>query len=387
MQAINLQNNLASNVTVLSNDFIDRYMVDANGEFVKIYLYILRLTMDPTLSYTLSDITDKLECTSKDVMRALKYWSQKGLISCGCDDRKEIVSITFTDPAAVPAAVPSSEASSEPSFSNITPFKAVHITEETDPAAQEPDAEPETGVPSVSVIPERSTTMTAARIRSLRTNSEVKQLLFVAEQYLGHKLNSTEIEMILYFYEELHFSADLLEYLIEYCVSRGCKSVHYIRKVAFAWADSGITTVKEAKQSNKVYNTNCYAIMNAYGLGNRNPGTAELEYIHTWLSEYPFTSDIILEAVNRTMKQIHTPQFSYTDGILRKWLASGVKTAADIEVLDKEHSASGAAETASSARTGRPSSRKSSGTVNAFNNFSGRDYDYNDLEKRLLDSK
>jgi len=383
MQAIKLQNNLASNVTVLSNDFIDRYMVDANGEFVKIYLYILRLTMDPSLSCTLSDITDRLECTSKDIMRALKYWSQKGLICCGCDDRKEIVSITFTDPASVSAADPVSESSA----SNITPFKAVHIDEDTDIAGTDIDAEPEMGVPAVSIMPERSTALAPGRIRSLRANSEVKQLLFVAEQYLGHKLNSTEIETILYFYEELHFSADLLEYLIEYCVSRGCKSIHYIRKVAFAWADSGITTVKEAKQSNKLYNKNCYAIMNAYGLGNRNPGTAELEYIHTWLSEYPFTSDIILEAVNRTMKQIHTPQFSYTDGILRKWLAAGVKTASDIEVLDQEHSAAGAAEAAASSRAGRGAVKRTSASVNAFNNFSGREYDYNDLEKRLLDSK
>ena len=48
------------------------------------------------------------------------------------------------------------------------------------------------------------------------------------EQYLGRTLGSTHINTILYIYDELHFSSELIEYLVEYCVSRGSKSIRYI---------------------------------------------------------------------------------------------------------------------------------------------------------------
>lgn len=42
MTDITLHTKSKSTVTCVSNTFIDEYMADANGEFVKIYLYLLR---------------------------------------------------------------------------------------------------------------------------------------------------------------------------------------------------------------------------------------------------------------------------------------------------------------------------------------------------------
>lgn len=67
-------------------------------------------------------------------------------------------------------------------------------------------------------------------VKELRQKEDVMQLLFIAEQYLGKTLSPSEISRILYFYQELHFSADLIEYLIEYCVSKGSKSIRYMEK-------------------------------------------------------------------------------------------------------------------------------------------------------------
>ena len=39
---ITLQNSRNAEVTVLTNNFIDNYMPGANGEFVKVYIYLLR---------------------------------------------------------------------------------------------------------------------------------------------------------------------------------------------------------------------------------------------------------------------------------------------------------------------------------------------------------
>ena len=59
---------------------------------------------------------------------------------------------------------------------------------------------------------------------------------------------------MLFFYDGLGMSADLIEYLIEYCVGHNHKSIRYIEKVALAWAEEGITSVEEAKQSGSRYN-------------------------------------------------------------------------------------------------------------------------------------
>ena len=46
----------------ISNFFIDYYMTDANGDFVKIYLYLVRL-MSSSGPVAVSDIADHLQVT------------------------------------------------------------------------------------------------------------------------------------------------------------------------------------------------------------------------------------------------------------------------------------------------------------------------------------
>ena len=43
MSLISLQNSSELEVTILSNRFIDNFMPRANGEFVKVYIYLLRM--------------------------------------------------------------------------------------------------------------------------------------------------------------------------------------------------------------------------------------------------------------------------------------------------------------------------------------------------------
>lgn len=111
---------------------------------------------------------------------------------------------------------------------------------------------------SVSFAPETSTDeasvkqkqeLTPDRIRELKQNEEIIQILYIAEQYLGKTLTPTESQKLLFFYDGLGLSADLIEYLLEYCVSHNHKSIRYIEKVAIAWAENGVTTVEQAKQS------------------------------------------------------------------------------------------------------------------------------------------
>ena len=50
-----------------SNIFIDQYMPGAGGEFVKVYIYLLRLLADPSASVCLPLLADRLNCTEGDI--------------------------------------------------------------------------------------------------------------------------------------------------------------------------------------------------------------------------------------------------------------------------------------------------------------------------------
>ena len=171
-------------------------------------------------------------------------------------------------------------------------------------------------------------------------------------------------------------SADLIEYLIEYCVENGHKSMHYIQKVALSWNEINITTVEEAKSNTLTYNRNCYSVMNAFGIKGRSPAASELEYIRRWNEEYGFSLDIIIEACNRTVNTIHQPNFEYTDSILKNWLDKGVHSLKDIETVDANYLREKERRKKQTARTVQ--------TRNKFNNFEGRSYDMNELERQLI---
>ena len=71
---LSLHNGSASGVTVVSNVFLDYYMPRANGEFVKIYLYLLRLLGAGQGELTLAEVADVFSCKGTVILRALRYW-------------------------------------------------------------------------------------------------------------------------------------------------------------------------------------------------------------------------------------------------------------------------------------------------------------------------
>ena len=83
-----------------------------------------------------------------------------------------------------------------------------------------------------------------------------------------------------------------IEYLVEYCVSKGNKSCHYMEKVALGWAEEGITSVQEAKNSTNLYHKKYYSVLNAFGIKGRGPARTEKEYIDRWTDTFHFTVEI-----------------------------------------------------------------------------------------------
>ena len=346
--SITLQSASPVGSTAVSNYFIDRYMPRANGEFVKVYIYLLRMLSSSECSFNLEEMADRLLCTEKDITRALKYWEKEKLMALTFSEDKKLTGIVLCVPSEEPIL-----ASSETSAASDTTPKQ----------------------PAVKPV-----RLTPDRVKELKQDETIVLLLYTAEQYLGKTLTPTEMQKILYFYDELKMSPDLIEYLIEYCVSRNHKSIRYIETVALAWAKEGITTVQMAKDSSARYGKDYYTILKAMGITGRSPVDNEVVLMDTWMKDYGFCMEIIQEACSRTVLQTGQPSFQYADRILAGWKSKGVKNPNDIRLLDAEHKKrklqKSAAQTPKSAQ---PSNR--------FNNFHQREYDFDEYEKRLLNQQ
>lgn len=369
MKTFKLKNKLQPNATLISNDFIDKYMVQANGEFVKVYLFLLRHLEDPGSTLTVSRIADCLNHTEKDIIRAFKYWESEGVLSLGREETGQRTKAgqeapPVTAPAAAPvdtrAALPDRKTDDAPS---------VPEPSGSSEKIEDKSRRQETGIASPpKAIP----------LDSFKAQKELKSLLFIAEQYLGKTLSSTDVDAITYFYETLGMSADLVEYLIETCVENEHKNMNYIRKVAISWSDDGIRTVEEARMRSMNYNKNCYTVLNAFGIKSRGPAVSEIAYIRKWTEDFGFSLDIIQEACSRTIAATHQPSFEYADTILQNWHTGQVHHLKDIEKLDAEFQKEKSARKASAASQ-KPAAKN-------LNNFERRTYDMDSLEAQLLSS-
>lgn len=382
MSTIRLQSISRTEATLLSNNFIDHYMPRANGEFVKVYIYLLRILGDSSRSLSLDQMADRLTCTEGDICRALKYWQEKGLLALEYDASLKLSGITVV-PA--PTAPYTDSPASRPDFIRETAAYGSDMELPSEAPAYGPDTAVSSQTPAVSeeASPQTETpvkaSLTPCRMKELKENEDVRQLLYISEQYLGKTLTPTEIQKILFFYDGLGMSVDLIDYLIEYCVGRGHRSMRYIETVAMAWKEDGITTVTAAKDSTSRYGRDYFTILKAMGITNRNPVNTEVSIMDTWMKDYGFSMELIQEACSRTVMQTGQPSFQYADKILSGWLKKGVKSTADIQALDLQHEKRRQEKAAR--RTPAPKA------PNRFNNFHQREYDFADLEKRVLNHR
>lgn len=335
--------------TQISNTFIDEYMPDANGTYVKVYLTLLRNIGNQHFNISITGIADALDLTEKDITRALKYWEKKGLLSLSRDDNNIIRDITFNTPT-------SPTASFEP-LQQAQNTKAAYTDK---PKA----ADSQTAIKHY----------TTSELNKITSKDEFIWIINIIEKYMQRNLTPTDVELVVYLYDSLHFSSELIFYLYENCISRGKKNSKYIQTVAINWAKAGVDSVEKANDYLISFDSRYMDVMKAFGLGQA-PAPAQRQYIDTWLAA-GFEPEVIKEACNRTTIAVGGANFKYANGILEKWKAQGAMTLEDIKVADDLH-----------AKAAKNSSATPKSKGNSFNSYEQREYsanDYSALEKQLL---
>lgn len=357
--------------TSVSNIFMDEYMPRANGEFIKIYLHLLRLVNsnnDIADELTTERIADKFNMLESDVIRALNYWAEQNLITLSYNSQNEISGITL-----------------ESILRNRYIVKGITSTE-TNLLASASGQSESIPVPESTghVIPAKRK-YTPREILDFADNDTFNDVQLLAQTYLGRPLSSNDINSILYMIDGLCFDADFIEYIMDSCIKDGFNSLSSIEKRAVEYAKKDINSIEEAKADKKFREGISKSIYKIFGQAPTVPVRKEIAYIAKWTDTYGFTDEIIIEACNRTMAHMHSGNlFNYTDGILTRWYTNNVKDMSDIEKLDKLHSE----EMSKTFQKNIPfANAKFSKTPKAApkkQTFDQRTYDYKDLERKLI---
>ena len=223
MSVFAIYNDSDADATLISNRFIDDFMRDANDAQLKIYLYLVRM-MGAGRPTSIADMADRFNHTEKEVLRSLRYWEKKGLLKLQCDSNNNPVSIHLcscdslirvehqdeirTVPEALPAVHPAAKAAAMPAAAQGAVQSAVQgAVQASDSAVSDREA-----------------------------------LLYIVEQYIGKPLSADEMRIVYYISDDLHFSFEMIDYLVQYCVEKGKRDLRYIEKTAMNLTESGVHT-------------------------------------------------------------------------------------------------------------------------------------------------
>ena len=393
-----------TNIVSLPSEFIDKYMLKANGDYIKVYLFMLRNAgrlINPEI------IADALELTIKDVERAIAYWCKSGILikkeeniaKIGSDDDFQEILLTKNLPTieeyeeakrilmAANEVYKRSEAVEKTDVENAesienkdnTDVENTNVEPEVNtdtPVVETPDVIPEVEVKKEEPpkLPDRS----LVDLTKLKSDEDFQELVFCVQTYTEKIFSPIDTEKLAYLYDVIGMSKDLLEYIAEVSVQKGKKSISYIEKVALSFHEKGITTVEEAKEDNvKFYNEN-RAVLKAFGIYDRVLAPVESRYVKKWFDEYCFSPEIVVEAINRTVLNTSSQSFSYADGILTSWHKENVRTLADVKAQDEKHG-----EKVKNAP--KPSNGGNGGNTSKFNNFEQRNDNIDsDMQDKFL---
>lgn len=271
-------------------EFINKYMINANATYVKVYLYGLLKCYEGEEDVSNAAIAEALDILETDVSKAWRYWKKVGLIHS--EGKGTLV------------------------------FNAVVQPEKKQEEKEIPEKVKQTSMKEI--------------LKAMDINPKMKETVKMAEQLLKKTLSAREITSLYNFMQWYQMSQEMVLVLLEYCVTIDKTSFSYIEKVASGWNEKGITTLdgaakelnraaKEIRMQNK-----CKKI---FGL-DRELSQTEAGYVSRWVSELSMSEAMIRNAYERTVTNTGKISMPYMNTILKSWHDKGIKNVSQIPEKD-----------------------------------------------------
>ncbi|MBE6041925.1 MAG: DnaD domain protein, partial [Clostridiales bacterium] len=293
--------------TTVENFFINEFLPDAPGDFVKVFLYGLMYAQYEQETDS-AIIAHTLGMTEKDVDNAWKYWESKGLVSISEDSRGDtgvefIKQIDLFYGKTIEESYPVGPASDNMQ----TQFGE-------DPVAAEESAE--------SVI---------ARM----VNRQLKELFDKYQDLTGRTVSRHEARKLTEAVRDFNIEPDVLGFAIDYCIGIEKYSVDYIFKVALRWTEEGCRDVAQVKMMldrNSKRNEAYRQVFSALGF-NRPSNPSDREMMDKWFDEMGFSIGEVLDAC-KAAAGLRDPNLRYVNRVLENKVLErgGVNTRAETSV-------------------------------------------------------
>lgn len=186
-----------SNVTIISNEFLEKFLSDVSPEKIKVFLFYFWKGIKE--GYTISEASNEIDLPEKDIEMALKFWIKKKIFKKDClvYDRVEKKSVAEKT-------------------NNLVDFQ----------------------------------TKKNELINKNRKSFEdiESDLLFQAERLLGQTMSERQQALIARCYNDYGFDEGLIQYLLEYCANKDQRNAKYMAAVAESWYEQKIKNADDAKK-------------------------------------------------------------------------------------------------------------------------------------------
>lgn len=232
---------ISNNVTAIDNVFLSDFLPNANGDYVKVYLYGL-YKCSSSRDNDLTSFSKALQMSEEDILSIFYYWQEAGLVN-----------VINVEPILV-RYLPVKTALSKIKKYNVDKYSAFNLS---------------------------------------------------AQELIGSKmLTPRELEEFYYIIENLHMERDALLRVIEYCVSLKGKnvSVSYVVAVAKNWAHDGVRTVEDVRdrlESQERVSGDVVLVLKSLGV-KRGATLDEYQMYLNWTRDLDVPLDVIVHVAKKT---------------------------------------------------------------------------------------
>lgn len=266
--------------TELPDVFFTEYFSQANGDYIKVYLYMFFLSKHGK-DVKINDLSKILSLDFKTIQDAIKYWEDNGVIT-----KKTTGYI----------------------INNLQEIELHKLYK-----------------PKVS--------LSADAIKENSKNQyRAKAIETINNQFFQGLMSSAWYSDIELWFKKYGFDEEVMVALFRYCFNRSAMHRNYIQAVADGWKMKNIKTFNDLEiDSQKQEKLNLLYKSVSKKLGYNRPLTQyEQAYIEKWSTDYGFSFEIIEIALKKTTSKSN-PNFDYLDKLLSDWHDRGFKTTLEIE--------------------------------------------------------
>ncbi len=268
--------------TNVENIFINEYLTQAPGDYVKVYLFAL-MYADFDMNMSNETIAKHLGLEDEDVLKAWSYWEKMGVI------RKHYEK-------------PGDKFRYQVEFLNLK-----ELAYGKKPKSQKCE----------SRVPDR--------LKELMDDDTIKNMYSEIERLTGRLFAGKEPAEILSWITDYNANPEMIVYAYAYCLKKKSHSNHkYVGAVVKEWANQGLKTVEQIEDYLEETDNRHYLykrVLRALGF-LRNATEEEKRIMDTWFDQMGFPIEKVLEACKKTTG-ISNPNINYINSVLKAWNNSG----------------------------------------------------------------